>query len=354
MKEMLVPLQWYGLAHDVPHHEVQWLRQMPSNTYCALWQRWPDQDLPTGYDQYVVSFHLEAVDVHWLNQQAQKLQAPIIVLSDSNVYDYPFVDNIHYYTYYYWHHQIEKIQRWHGHQLPIEKKYKFSAVCNRITQSKVWITTKLLESAKDESLIALSDWLEEKNVHNWQLTGNSKLDSLTVLFKQKYQGQSIKIDNFDNFTMNFQEVTSNPWQPLYTQTAVHFTNESFHYSHIANQDQNYIYPGPFITEKSLKCLIGGTAMIPVGQFETYKTLESLGLCFDYPFDVAWDQDSGNLSRAESIVNLIDYLNQYSVKELTDLTQEVNLYNQNYIRSGQFFTQCNKHNTQIIDQIIGNV
>lgn len=350
MHEMLVPLQWHGLVQDIPHPEVQWLKQLPNNTYCALWQRWPDQNLPLGYDRYVVSFHLEAVDVNWLNQQARHIQAPIIVLGDSNLYDYPFADNIHYYTYYYWHHQLEKMQQWHGQQPQTEKIYKFSAVCNRITQSKIWITTKLLEVAKDSSLIILSDWLEEKNVHNWTMSGRSKLDTLTTTFKNKYHGQTIKIDDFDNKSMNFQQITSNPWQPIYSQSAVHFTNESFHYSYM-NDNQEYIYPGPFITEKSLKCLISGTAMIPVGQFETYKTLESLGLCFDYPFNTAWDQDSGNLSRAEGIIDLIDYLNQYSAQELNSITQEVNLFNQNYVISGQFANCCKLHNDQIIDKII---
>lgn len=350
MKEMLVPLPWHGSSTDVPHTEVQWLKQMPNNTYCALWQRWPDKDLPLGYDQYVVSFHLEVIDVEWINKQTKNIQAPIIVLSDSNVYDYNFANNVHCYTYYYWHHQLKKMQDWHGHQTPVEKTYKFSAVCNRITQSKIWITTKLLENAQDTSLIILSDWLEEKNVHNWQLTGRPKLDDLTIAFKEKYHGQSIKIDEFDNATMNFQTITSNPWQPIYTQAAVHFTNESFHYSYMVD-DQHYIYPGPFITEKSLKCLVGATAMIPVGQFETYHTLARLGLCFDYPFDISWDQDSSNLSRAESIVNLIDHLNQYSVQELSSMTQSINLYNQNYIISGQFYQRCEQHNNQAIEQII---
>ena len=332
MKEMLVPLPWCGQAQEIPHQEVQWLKQLPKNTYCALWQRWPKQDLPTGYDQYIVSFHLEAVDVNWVNRQAKQLNVPIVVLSDSNLYNYTFADNVYYYTYYYWHYQLEKMQQWHGIQQPVEKKYKFSTVCNRITQSKIWITTKLLETAQDQSLVVLSNWLKEKNVHNWQLTGNTKLDYLTNTFKEKYYGKTLKVDEFDSDTMNYQKITSNPWQPLYTQSAIHFTNESFHYSYMSDDSQKYIHPGPFITEKSLKCLISATAMIPVGQFDTYTTLTKLGLCFDYSFDTTWDQDSGNLSRAESILNLIDYLSQYSVHELSTMTESINLFNQNYVIS----------------------
>ena len=42
-------------------------------------------------------------------------------------------------------------------------------------------------------------------------------------------------------------------------------------------------------------MLGATAFIPVGQFETYRTLETLGFRFDYDFDITWDLDSGNLS-----------------------------------------------------------
>jgi hypothetical protein len=208
----------------------------------------------------------------------------------------------------------------------------------------------LLETAKESSLIVLNSWLEEKNVHGWQATGNAKLDQLTQTFRDCYQGLEIKIDNFDNATQNQQNITGNPWQPLYQDCAIHFTNESFHYSGMVEGEKQYIYPGPFLTEKTLKCLLGGTAFVPVGQFETYHTLEMLGLQFDYDFDTSWDLDSGNLSRTESIINLIDNLNQYSVEQLLSKTQESTQYNQNYILSNNFFDRCQQKNKESVAQI----
>jgi hypothetical protein len=141
---------------------------------------------------------------------------------------------------------------------------------------------------------------------------------------------------------------------LIDNVAVHFTNESFHYSLMMDPDE-YIWPGPFLTEKTLKCLVGGTAFIPVGQFETYRTLGALGLEFNYGFDTTWDSDPGNLSRAASIVDLIDDLNQVDIAKLVELTQESSRFNQNWIVTGQFGQQCQRRNqesTEKIFKIIG--
>jgi hypothetical protein len=348
-KQMLVPLPVEGTQSTIPPFPgYEWIKKLPDKKiYFALFQRWPKQNLPTGYDYYIVSFHLETADIDWLKQQ--RVVGPIIVLTDGQSYNLQ-ISGVHFLPFYYWHYQLKQMQEWFGIQEKNKPNYKFSAVCNRISQSKVWITTKLLETARESSLIALNSWLEEKNVHGWQSTGNPTLDQLTQVFRDYYLGQEIKIDKFDNATQNSQNITSNPWQPLYQDCAVHFTNESFHYSHMVKDGQEYIWPGPFITEKTLKCLLGATAFIPVGQFETYKTLAGLGLHFDYDFDTAWDLDAGNLTRSASIVNLIDNLSQFSADQLVSKTQESSKYTLNHIISGKFFNQCEQKNNESIAQI----
>ena len=347
---MLVPLPVEGTQDTItcfPGYE--WIKKLSNKKiYFALFQRWPEQNLPTGYDYYIVSFHLEVVDMTWLKRQ--QITGTIIVLSDGQSYDVK-IPGVYFLPFYYWHYQIKQMQEWFGEvEEKITPGYKFSAVCNRVSQSKVWITTKLLETTRDSSLIVLNSWVEEKNIHGWEATGNAKLDHLTQIFCNKYLGQTIKVDDFDNATQNKQNITGNPWQPLYQDCALHFTNESFHYSNMVEDEQKYIWPGPFLTEKTLKCLLGGTAFVPVGQFETYQTLSNLGLQFDYDFNTEWDLDPGNLSRAESIINLIDDLTQYSIEELLVKTKESTQYNQNYIVTGQFFERCHQKNKESIAQI----
>jgi hypothetical protein len=90
--------------------------------------------------------------------------------------------------------------------------------------------------------------------------------------------------------------------------------------------------------------------VPVGQFETYKTLCNLGLNFDYEFDISWDLDPGNMSRAQKIIELIDHLNQFEVAQLERMTLGNNLHNQNYIVSGKFYTQCQQQNDKTVEEI----
>ena len=168
-KQMLVPSPWSGTKEQIIHNELWWIKDIPVSTHCALFQRWPGENglsLPAGYELYIVSF-IEAVDTEWLIDQASKVNAPIIVLSDCNLNDYPLPDNIHYYTYYWWHNYIELIKQWFPHN-DCQKniKYKASAFCNRITQSKLIIFTALMENFKStDLLVKLDDWLEEKYVH---------------------------------------------------------------------------------------------------------------------------------------------------------------------------------------------
>lgn len=346
-QEMLVPLPVAGTINTIGNHVgYEWIHLLPfDNIYFALFQRWPDTNLPAGHNYYIVSFHLEVIDLDWVKKQSTMVDGPIFVLADGQHYNYN-IPNVHFLSFYYWHYQLNQMQEWFGIQDKPTPTYKFSAVCNRISQSKVWITTKLLEDAKAESLLILSDWFEEKNVHNWEHTGNVLLDNLSDTFRHKWAGKQIKIDDFVNETDNKQSITGTPWQPLYTDAAVHFTNESFHYSNMGE----YVWPGPFITEKTLKCLLGATAFIPVGQFDTYGTLSRLGLQFDYDFNTTWDADAGNITRSASIVDLIDYLNQYTVDQLLSKTQESSKYNQTHIVSGNFFKNCQLINNETIDKL----
>ena len=144
MRLLLVPSPCQGTIDQISIHPgYEWLARLPDkNIYFALFQAWPTRNLPTGYDYYIVSFHLEAVDLNWLRQQ--QVSGPIIVLFDGVDYDLQ-IPGVQFESFFYWHYQLEQMQRWFGTKEKSTPSYKFSAVCNRISQSKIWITTKLLE-----------------------------------------------------------------------------------------------------------------------------------------------------------------------------------------------------------------
>jgi hypothetical protein len=354
---MLVPHHWEGWPHELKFDQVSWMKDLPSRCYLSLWLRWPEEngiDLPDGADFYLISFHLEAVDHEWLEKQAKKIKKPIIVLFDGLFYDWPFPENVYPFTYLYWHYQIKQMCEWFP-RIPCnqDKKYLASAFCSRITQSKLIIFTALAEYlGTDRCLLSLGDHLEMKNVHFQEYTYNHVLNSLSDIFWQKYCGKNFSIDNYDQ-SLNFQKFTANPWTPAYQNAVLHFTNESYHYSLMSKDGtgKSYIRPGPFLTEKTLKCLVGGTAFVPVGQFDTYGALGRLGFKFDYGFDTTWDNNRGNLTRLECIVNLIKSFCQISVQDLYGMTRDSSEHNQELAISNRLFQTCENQNQNTIESIL---
>ena len=302
--------------------------------------------LPQGYDYYIVSFHLEHIDFEWLEKQ--EVDKKIIVLIDFNTYaESKWPANCIPLRWVYWHYALNQMIELFGTKYNKNIRYKASAFCNRISQSKLIVTTALLETlGKEDLLVSLSNWIEDKNVHNWEPTGNAVLDKLTTTFRKKYSDHSIKMDDFVQ-AQNYQHFTANPSQIAYQEASIHFTNESFHYSKMHNQ----MVPGPHLSEKTFKCLLGGTAFIPVGQFDVYRSLEQFGMHFNYgELDLTFDNDSGNLSRIESIVKLVNNLTKYTADELYDMTKESTEHNQQLVTTGEFFHNCQINNLQTLEQI----
>ena len=320
---------------------------LPPGGYFNLHWDWHRPDvIPKGYDYYIVHFHHEHIDFEWLEKQ--QVDKKIIVLMDFNTYpNSKWPPNCIPLRWIYWHHALRQMIELFGTEYNKNIKYKASAFCNRITQSKLVTTTALLETLdKDELLVSVSDWLENKNVHNWQLTGNRVIDALTSTFRKKYMGKLVKMDDFTN-EQNYHHVTANPSQIAYQEASLHFTNESFHYSQMHDQ----VVPGPMLTEKTFKCLLGGTAFITVGQFDVYRSLEQLGMHFNYgELDLSFDNDPGNLSRLESIVKLVYNLTNYTADELYGMTKDSSEHNQKLVTTGEFFHNCQINNLQTLEQI----
>jgi len=349
---MLVPSSIVrGSANDIKiYPEYEWITTLNKNIYYSLFLGWDEADLPAGHDYYIISFHREAVDLSWVKRQTNRIDAPIYVLHDGNHYNVE-IKGVTFLPFYYWHQQLNKMMELFGTTYNKNIKYKASAFCNRITQSKLYVFTALAKYIDDsERLITLSKWLEQKNIHYGEYTGNVVLDSLYDEFKKNWSEKELKIDNFNNNTDNVQIITGNPNQPAYQECAIHFTNESFHYSFMIDDYIPYTYPGPFVTEKTLKCLLGATGFVPIGQFETYKTFETLGLKFNYGFDISFDNDPGNLTRLESIVKLIQQFSDMDIDQIFNATKESSEYNQQQILNGTFFENCQKVNEQSIETL----
>lgn len=324
--------------------------KFPKKTYFSLHIEWGADDLPPGYDLYVLSFHLEQINHDWIEKQSKLIKTRIIILADFNDYQYIWPENVYYVRWIYWHIALDQMmQRFNG-EIRKQIKYKASAFCNRITQSKLVVTTALLEYLDNhDTLVSLSDKIEPKNVHFFQSSGNHCVDLMTEIFKSKYQGIKIKIDDFTE-KINYQDYTANPYVHAYQNAALHFTNESFHYSQMQYGEKICVLPGPHLTEKTFKCILGATPFISVGQFDVYRTLEELGLVFDYGIDLSFDQDPGNLSRLESIVNLIKTIKNISAEDLHLRAKDSSDHNRQLVLDNVFYNHCEMKNIDSIEKI----
>lgn len=349
MRQMLIPGPWNGLIKD---SDLQELKSLPTRTWCSLYRDWFDKTpLPLGHDLYLISYYIDALDIDWIIEQCSNIDAPIILLSDCDYYDFPSPPNLYCYTVRSWHDQLQQMYNWFPIKVNKNITHKISAVCHRVTQSKLITTTALIEQFGIENcLIILNDWVESDHVHDKQPTGSKTLDRLADRFWNDLYGKKIRLDDFDQ-TQNHQRRTSDPWTSIYQSAGLHFTNESFHYSCMHNKHGKFCYPGPFLTEKTFKCLLGGTGFVPVGQFRTYHSLKEVGFKFDYDFDTGFDQDPGNITRLEKIIDLIKYLEPFSAAEIFEMTKDSSQHNQDHISSGRLDRICQEHNDRQIHAIL---
>jgi hypothetical protein len=151
---------------------------------------------------------------------------------------------------------------------------------------------------------------------------------------------------------NVQAINSNPWNPFYLDAAIHFTNESTHYSLMHDEYGQYIRPGPGLSEKTYKCLVAGTPFISVAQFDVYRSFAELGFQFDYgSIDLSWDQDPGNISRMVKIIELIQQLEMMSVADIVESTKDSTEHNLDHVWSGKFKKICENKNLHTAQEIL---
>jgi hypothetical protein len=357
-QNLILPINSTGITPiDLGLEEMHWINDLGPDTFVALFMMWPSMDgyqLPLGHDLYVVSFNFEPFDVDWIQQQSLRIDAPIIVLNEGSAYDFPLPQNVYFFPFYTWHIQIERILHFHPKPTLSTKpsRYLCSAICSRLTQSKILIFSAMVRFlGLDRCLLKLGTWLEPKNVHFWHDTGDAEIDDLIHYFRDTWLGRELKVDDWVDERDNNYRSNSDPWQPFYLDSALHFTNESYHYSFMSDQWGAATRPGPNISEKTMKPLIAGTAMIPVGQFDTYRTLSDLGFVFDYgELDLEWDKKSGNLDRLRGIMDLIRSLHDYQPSDIDVMTKFSRQHNQSHVFSGDLRRRCEMINDKTVAEI----
>jgi hypothetical protein len=221
-------------------------------------------------------------------------------------------------------------------------KHKASALVGAIRHSKVIIFAALTDLLEEKDRVVSSNCKSylDSHVHGWQMSGNAVCDHYMTMFKDQWLGKKIRLPNDDSINHSYNN-------SAYQTAALNFTMESYFYSFMDNGTRTYVEPGPFVTEKTWKCLLSCTAFIPVGQVHTYKWFRQLGLKFDYgELDLDFDNEEGNLTRLEQIVDLIKSLRHWSAQDLYEMTLESTLHNHELVTSQKFWDVCEQSNTHV--------
>lgn len=329
---------WYPWIDSIKHKSV----------YLALSLKWKPNGSypeapPPGYDYYITSG--DSLMFGWPEHIIDRIHGQVIHLTGAMMPDSFDTDRIRYVPYTSAHQTVMRLAK-----SPINKniQYKVSALTGRISQSKCIIFAALMHQLDEQDrLMSLQNTAINQSVHSWQLSGNAVCDRYTTMFKEHWLDKKIILPQDDGLKNSYNN-------PAYQNTALNFTQESYHYSYMVNGSRSYIEPGPFVTEKTLKCLLSATAFVPVGQAYTYQWLQQLGCRFDYgELDLGFDQDPGNLSRLEKIVSLIESLQQWSAQDLYQMTLDSTLHNYELVTSDRFWQACEQSNadtTKIIQNL----
>lgn len=347
--EHTLPLTVEGHINDITLSSeldfwYPWLSQLKgTDCYLNLFSPWridshghvqlPDPP-PPGHEYYIVSgdssmFGLAEHFSKFVNGKIIQLTLPML----SDEFN---TAQITYLPYNHFHQRLSKLKK-----IAVVKNitHKASALINRLSQSKIVIFAALMANmSADDLLVSLrptglgkGKLIEEFN--NKSLTNNLICDSYIELFYNQWIDKSLELPHDDKDYLSYNN-------SAYQNSALNFTQETFAYSFMVKDGRGYIEPGPLLTEKTTKCLMSKTAFIPVGQMHSYHWLKTLGLKFDYgELDLDFDNDPGNLTRLEKIINVIHSLKQWSAQDLYAMTQDSTQHNYEHVNSQTFWNAC---------------
>jgi len=307
---------------------------------------WPTFDLPNNYARYFLSWHTEQFDLHWLRRQAQRVYPrSILVANDGHVDTSIFPDNIEFVRWITWGDQLEQLRLKFGVcETPMVPEYKISSLCFRVSQYKNFITAYLLAHAnKNQLMLTYHKHLHKaQDLHGYP-QGFPWIDELDLeLLEPTWLNFKDTFDRNKNTP-----VANGEWQvPPYQNALVNFTNESFHYSASEIDSQPFVYPAPYLTEKTWKPLLAGRPFLAVGQYNTYHTLQELGLRTDFGFPITFDQDPGDLTRIRDIFVAVNAILATPIIDLYEQSLPSVQHNVQSIKNGTFVQNCRRVNEQV--------
>ena len=334
------------------------------NTFFALnlSETVPEKILNHPYKKIVISYHSEHIHYQILYDIVLKNKdREFLLISDFSSFEikddeaksdfWPSnVTKIHWVS---WGEQLFEAKKISGiadkPRMPIKK---ISSLTNRHEYHKAAITAFLLKKfKKKDMLISWHKWKATEKI--FYLEEGYEIDERIsqYLFDNNFLNtDKILIDDFNN-TINSPRLNINWLHPAFLDCAVNITNEStFQTLGQISNGVSVIIPGPYITDKTIKPLLGGTAFLHVGQPFLLKKLNELGIDINFGFPSDYDNEPFEDDRMLKIYKSIEFIMNSTIDELYQNSYEAIVNNLYCIKSGLFYKNCENHNKKNIEKI----
>lgn len=352
--------QW-NQADSYTQQAFPWLPDMKDilgKTYCQFCLSYPPDSLidatPSGYDTYVMHFGTEYVDWHWVKRFCQRFpDSRVVLISFFNTALYA-EPNLQLLQFDVWPHIMKWYTKEHD-QSAVKyqgKTKKISSLANRVSQFRAYVCAHLHKTWNPaDYLVSWRGYVfKPEDLFLLNLTGNTRVDETIDYLKSTFFDLRIAPDG--DFVNRPMDNLYYDWS-AYTDCVINCSNESVNTSFQSINGESHIVPGPYFTEKTWKCFLSGTALLPIGQYQTYEYLGRQGFKFDYPWDCSFDQIPGDLDRIAKVLDCLDSIKDMPLDFLTTATQASNQHNREHILSGNYFDQVEPTNLNNVQTFIAN-
>jgi hypothetical protein len=301
----------------------------------------------------LLTFHTENVDLEFINNICSRNpNSKILILYDGDIQKQPsWSEQVHWAKWITWGYQVDYIQKtWDIVHHLRTSKYLISSLSHRIDLFKCYVTSLLLQHPKRNQF--LISWHQHRHIeteksapHLYSQQGNHYLDSLAAWVLDH---DTVRVDDWYSQEHNTPVKNANWDHPAYTDSVINVTNESFW--HTTRPGCDYVYPGPFFTEKTWKPIMAGCPFLSVGQAHSFRALSEVGFNFDYGLDISYDDVDDDLQRAIKLLELIKHIADMDPQQLISMTQSSADHNKDHVFSGDFSKTCRRINLENIDHI----
>ncbi len=337
--------KWEPLSDTTNFQGWDFLRELIGyNMFFASvdWHNCDRKDLPVEYPYYFVK--TEGANVDWVVRQAQRVQGTIFWMCQYRHYGvFDRIPNVVALPGIEWHYEFEGCRRDFDCQVRKRIQHKVSILTHRQTENKILALAAVAKHIGIEnSLFSLHNNIQKKNVNDFQIDHPGLQPYLDVYF-EKFYNRTYEINN--DIDLRYQSYDFQ--HPAYTDCAANINNESFAYS----QQHTHINPGPVLTEKTIKCIMGETALLNNGQFDVYDSLTELGFKFDYGLNLGYDSVPQDYDRLLGFAGVLEHIGTMSAQDLYEQTRESCLHNKHHVMSGEFYQRAEAVNHRSLEHIL---